>query len=110
MLRVLDFKLPEENKSAMELVELLKKLNVKIKCFKHNFNEIENILKEFIKNYGKQSERTLENLVIKNYSETDLRFLLNNLEDAFRSLGIDIVDTSEYVEQKNKYVIDEKKA
>lgn len=109
MLRVLDFKLPEENKSAMELVELLKKLNVKIKCFKHNFNEIENILEEFIKNYGKQSERTLENLVIKNYSETDLRFLLNNLEDAFRSLGIDIVDTPEYDEQKNKYVIDEKK-
>ena len=110
MLRVLDFKLPEENKSAMELVELLKKLNVKIKCFKHNFNEIENILEEFIKNYGKHSERTLENLVIKNYSETDLRFLLNNLEDAFSSLGIDIVDTPEYDEQKNKYVIDEKKA
>lgn len=109
MLRVLDFKLPEENKSAMELVELLKKLNVKIKCFKHNFNEIENILEEFIKNYGKQSEKTLENLVIKNYTETDLRSLLNNLEDVFKSLDIDIVDTPEFDKKKYKYVIDEKK-
>lgn len=109
MLRVLDFKLPEENKSAMELVELLKKLNVKIKCFKHNFNEIENILEEFIRNYGKQSEKTLENLVIKNYSETDLRSLLNNLEDAFKGLGIEIVETPEYDKKKYKYVIDEKK-
>lgn len=109
MLRVLDFKLPEENKSAMELVELLKKLNVKIKCFKHNFNEIENILEEFIKNYGKQPEKTLENLVIKNYTETDLRSLLNNLEDVFKSLDIDIVDTPEFDKKKYKYVIDEKK-
>jgi len=109
MLRVLDFKLPEENKSAMELVKMLKKLNVKIKCFKHNFNEIENILEEFIKNYGNKPEKTLENLVIKNYSETDLRSLLNNLDEVFKNLEIDIVETPEYDKKKYKYVIDEKK-
>lgn len=69
---------------------------------------LKNILEEFIKNYGKQSEKTLENLVIKNYSETELRSLLNNLEDVFKSLSIEIVETPEYDNKKYKYVIDEK--
>lgn len=108
MLRVLELKLPDENKSALELVDLLKELNVKIKCFKHNYNEIENILEEYLKNYGKPQEKTLENLILKNYSESDVRHLLNSLDTVFANLGIELVDVPEYDEKKYKHIIDEK--
>lgn len=108
MLRVLDYKDPKDNESALELVELLKEQKAKIKCFRHNYNEIENILEEFIKNYGKVQEKTLENLVIKNYSKTELIGLLQTLEEQFNSLNIDIVDTPEYKKDEYKHVIDEK--
>ncbi len=109
MLRVLDYKDPKDNESALELVELLKEQKAKIKCFKHNYNEIENILEEFIKNYGKAQEKTLENLVIKNYSKTELMGLLQTLEEQFKSLDIEIVDIPEYKKEEYKNVIDEKK-
>ena len=109
MLRVLELKLPDENKAALELVNLLKGLNVKIKCFRHNYDEIENILEEYIRNYGKPQEKTLENLTLKNYSETDVRNLLLNLETLFLNLEIEIVDIPLYDQNKYKYVIDENK-
>ena len=109
MLRVLELKLPDENKSALELVNLLKNLKVRIKCFRHNYDEIENILEEYLKNYGKPQEKTLENLILKNYSETDVRHLLNSLDTLFVNLGIEVVDIPEYDEKKYKNVIDEKK-
>ena len=109
MLRVLEFKDPKDNKSALELVELLKEQKVKIKCFKHNYDEIENILEEFIRNYGKPQEKTLENLVIKNYSETELRGILTSLEELFKELNIEITDIPDYKKEEYKHVIDEKK-
>lgn len=109
MLRVLEFKDPKDNKSALELVELLKEQKVKIKCFKHNYDEIENILEEFIRNYGKLQEKTLENLVIKNYSETELRGILTSLEELFKELNIEITDIPDYKKEEYKHVIDEKK-
>lgn len=108
MLRVLELKLPDENKSALELVDLLKELNVKIKCFRHNYNEIEYILEDYLKNYGKPQEKTLENLILKNYSESDVRHLLNSLDTVFANLGIEIVDIPDYDEKKYKHIIDEK--
>lgn len=108
MLRVLELKLPDENKSALELVDLLKELNVKIKCFRHNYNEIEYILEDYLKNYGKPQEKTLENLILKNYSESDVRHLLNSLDTVFANLGIEIVDVPDYDEKKYKHIIDEK--
>lgn len=108
MLRVLELKLPDENKSALELVDLLKELNVKIKCFRHNYNEIEYILEDYLKNYGKPQEKTLENLILKNYSESDVRHLLNSLDTVFANLGIEIVEVPDYDEKKYKHIIDEK--
>lgn len=108
MLRVLELKLPNENKSALELVDLLKELNVKIKCFRHNYNEIEYILEDYLKNYGKPQEKTLENLILKNYSESDVRHLLNSLDTVFANLGIEIVEVPDYDEKKYKHIIDEK--
>ena len=108
MLRVLEFKDPEYNKTALELVKLLKEQHVKIKCFRHNFEEIENIVEEFIRNYGKTQEKTLENFIIKNLSLTEVREILNNLDTLFKNLDIEIVDTPEYKKEKYKFVIDEK--
>ncbi len=109
MLRVLEFKEPEVNISALELFKLLKEQNVKIKCFKHNYNEIENSIEEFIRNYGKPQDKTLENFIIKNYSITEVREILNNLESLFKNLEIEIIDTPEYKKEQYKNVIDEKK-
>lgn len=109
MLRILEFKLPEENKTALELFNILKKLNVKIKCFKHNYEEIEYILEEFIRNYGKITEKTLENLIIKKYSKTSVQNVLNSLDTLFSNLGIEVVDVPEYNKSQYAYIIDEQK-
>lgn len=109
MLRVLEFKEPEVNTSALELFKLLKEQNVKIKCFKHNYNEIENSIEDFIRNYGKPQDKTLENFIINNYSITEVREILNNLESLFKNLEIEIIDTPEYKKDQYKNVIDEKK-
>ena len=65
--------------------------------------------KEFIRNYGKLQEKTLENLVIKNYSETELRGILTSLEELFKELNIEITDIPDYKKEEYKHVIDEKK-
>lgn len=96
MLRVLEFKDPIDNLSALELTNLLKEQGVKIKCFKHCYSEIENIIEDFIRNYGKVQEKTLENFIIKGLTVSEVRDILVNLDKLFEKLNIEIVDTPSY--------------
>ena len=77
--------------------------------YKSNYEEIENILEEFIRNYGKISEKTLENLILKNYSKTSVQNLLNSLDTLFSNLGIEVVDVPEYNKSIYAHIIDEQK-
>lgn len=101
ILNVLGYKTNEQNKSAKRLIELLQEKNASIKCFKHNFEEVSNIIKNYKDNLNNRfKEKTLESLDIQKYKEKDVDIILKNLENIFRSNHIQIVDTPDYNEYK----------
>lgn len=106
ILKVLGYKTNEENVSAQELFNLLKKYKANICCFEHNYQEIINIMTFYKKHIGTFQESTLEYFDLKGYSETQVEMAISNLENRFKELGIKIVDTPEYTEDKYKDVID----
>lgn len=106
ILKVLGYKTNEENVSAQELFNLLKKYKANICCFEHNYQEIINIMTFYKKHIGTFQESTLEYFDLKGYSETQVEMAISNLENRFKELGIKIVNTPEYTEDKYKDVID----
>ena len=115
LLRLIEFKTNEDNVSANELVELLKKQGAKIKCFRHSFDEVQAILRNYIDNRNSRSNgKTLEALDFEDYNDVELNEIYLNLENIFEQYGIVIEDKPDYEKEKyknNKYedVIDEKK-
>lgn len=117
LLRILGFKEKEDNESAVELIDLLKKQGAIIKCFTHSFNEVQSILRNYIDNREIgiiNPTKTLESLDIEEYNITELNELYMNLEDIFKEKGILIEDKPKYEKikyNKSKYEdqIDEKK-
>lgn len=117
LLRILGFKEKEDNESAVELIDLLKKQGATIKCFTHSFNEVQSILRNYIDNREIgiiNPTKTLESLDIEEYNITELNELYMNLEDIFKEKGILIEDKPKYEKIKynrSKYEdqIDEKK-
>lgn len=107
LLRVIEFKEKEDNISAIELVKLLKEQGATIKCFRHSFNEVQSILRNYIDNKDALSTtKTLEGLDIEDYNDTELNELYMNLEDIFREKNIIIEDKPSYEKEKynnNKY-------
>lgn len=103
LLRLLGFKEKEDNISAVELINLLKEQHAKIKCFRHSFNEVQAILRNYIDNKDMIFEnKTLEGLDVVDLSETELNELYLNLEELFKDKGIIIEDKPKY--EKDKYV------
>ena len=73
LLRILGFKEKEDNESAVELIDLLKKQGATIKCFTHSFNEVQSILRNYIDNREIgiiNPTKTLESLDIEEYNIT----------------------------------------
>jgi hypothetical protein len=106
ILKVLGYKTNEENVSAQELFNLLKKYKANICCFEHNYQEVINIMTFYKKHIGTFQESTLEYFDLKGYSETQVEMAISNLENRFNELGIKVIDTPEYTEDKYKDVID----
>mgnify|MGYP004531115197 CR=1 FL=1 len=106
ILRVLGYKTKEENVSAQELFNLLKKYRANICCFEHNYLEVINIMTFYKKHIGTFQESTLEYFDLKEYTETQVDMAISNLENRFKELGIKIVSTPDYTEDKYKDVID----
>lgn len=106
ILRVLGYKTNEENVSAKELFNLLKKYKANICCFQHNFQEVINIMTYYKNHIGTFQESTLEHFDLKGYTESQVDMAISNLENRFKELGIKIVDTPEYTEDKYSDVID----
>lgn len=109
ILRILGYKTKYMNDSSLELKKLLENLGAKIKCFEHNYSEVEGILENYIRNHGKRLEKTLEGLDVSQYSTTELQIMLDNLGERFKELNIEIVSTPEYKQDEYCNVIDEKK-
>lgn len=108
ILRVFGYKTDEENKSAKELYDLLIKYGATIKCFKHTYNEVYNILNFYKNHIGKSKEITLEYFDDKNYTEGQIDLLLSSLESKFQEFKIIIEEKPEFVKLNEKYVIDYK--
>ena len=106
ILNVLGYKTEEQNNVAKKLIELLKEKKANIKCFRHNFEEVETIISSYKENLGKLRVKTLEGLDALKYTKKDVEtIILSNLEVIFRRKGIDIVDTPDF--SNHSYVIGE---
>jgi len=108
LLRVIGAKLPDDNSSASELMDLLVQQKANIKCYRHTYDEVRNIIEEYGKNIGKLRERTLEGYEIKCYDLDNITIILQELENMFNKRGIKIVDTPIITEKKYKSMISEK--
>lgn len=101
ILRILGFKKSADNRMGIELLDLLKKQNAIIRCFKHNYSEVESIIENYKnkkfhhiqKQNNEINEQTLEFFDEENYSESEIDLILLDLEKKIISLGIQIVDT-----------------
>lgn len=109
LLRILGYKTQYMNDNAIELKKLLEDSGANIKCFKHNYEEVEGILENYIRNYGKNLEKTLEGLDVENYTVSELQIMLDTLMDRFIELNINVVETPKYNEDEYDSVIDETK-
>lgn len=97
ILNVLGYKTEEQNNSANTLMKLLQEKKANIKCFRHNFQEVESIITSYKENLGKLRCKTLEGLDTKKYSREDIdNIILANLEIIFRKKGIEIVDIPDF--------------
>lgn len=72
ILRVLGYKTKEENISAQELFNLLKKYKANICCFQHNYQEVINIMTYYKNHIGTYQESTLEYFDLKEYTESQV--------------------------------------
>lgn len=91
-----------------ELLQLLYETGAELCCFRHTANEVVGILQSCsirIRN-GEQTDAfgTLEYFIEKNFSETDIYVLINNIENNLASIRVNIKDKPPY---EPKYVIDE---
>lgn len=111
LLGVLGYKSEFENKEANELINILKSKQAKLKCFRNNFKELENILQNYIEKYMENSnpyiEKTLEGLNSNFYTVDDVKLLIYNLEENLLLKGIELVETPEYIKERHKFVIKE---
>ena len=71
LLRIIEFKEKEDNISAVELVKLLREQGATIKCFRHSFNEVQSILRNYIDNKDVSTTKTLEGLDTEDYNDIE---------------------------------------
>lgn len=108
IVRVFGYKTKEENDSAKELYDLLKKYDAKLYCFEHTYREVKGILEYYQKNINNvNKESTLEYFDEQKYTEGQVDNILTSLEDTFKEYQIHRVETPEYNDESlHKYVID----
>ena len=95
-----------------ELLSALKSTGAKMRCFTHNVEEVENILFVCLKiiesgninqAYGRLAF-SVEFMMEKGYTPSDILLELQNIEKNLNTLGVEIRNKPEYVRE---YVIDE---
>ena len=102
ILNILELKTDEENALASPIVNLLKDNGIKIKCFQHNVEEVENIIIKYRDKKSKQG-LTIEKFDNANYSVEQINYYLNILEDEIVKKGILIDKTSSYESLSAKF-------
>lgn len=102
ILNILELKTDEENALASPIVNLLKDNGIKIKCFQHNVEEVENIIIKYRDKKAKQG-LTIEKFDNANYSVEQINYYLNILEDEIVKKGILIDKTSSYESLSAKF-------
>lgn len=92
ILGILGIKIGEISINATNIKELLPK-NVTLKCFKHNYDEVYNIIEKY--KIGTIEEyRKLDMFEIDGYTEYDKNLYLNKLDEKFKEADIIIDDRS----------------
>lgn len=100
IINALGMHLPAQvQKSATEFLQMLKDGGAKLFCFRHNYDEIESVLKAYrwsLLHANHPSANTLEAFDAQGYSAKNVDEYLLRLTKRIEALGITIVDTPEY--------------
>jgi len=93
---------------CVELIELLRGLGAKLKCFHHTEEEVAGVLEaEAAKMRGSIVEPTTEYHTSRTFRLNEIEELIIKLPKAIRDLGIDIVDTPTWTEEPDEAALDE---
>jgi len=97
---------------CIELLEMLRGMSVKLKCFRQTYNEIHKILfaaASILRLYGRLQPNkpgdVFDYFMTKNYSASDVELEISKLEENLNALGITVDETPRHTEA---YEIDEK--
>ncbi|WP_413853483.1 hypothetical protein [Candidatus Ruminimicrobium bovinum] len=101
----------EEKEAILELITILKNNGAKICCFEHNIKEAKAVLSQYKNSIstGNISETTLDGLDEQKYSPDDVDRIFLNIAEKIKNLDIDIVESPNYDNIKQEYLIDETK-
>lgn len=110
LLGMLQFKTETYNVNCDMLRKMILKKGGNLKCFSHNFREVESILegyKHSISSLNNDRIYTLEYFDDNNYSAMDVDTIISLLESKLNSINISVVDTPLYLKDEYEHVIDE---
>lgn len=114
ILEALGFKSEQSNKMTEEMMELLKKQRATIKCFTHNYKEVDGFLENYKTNRKNKNykTKTIELFDENNFSEEQVDNVIIHLENLIKDKGIIIeespgLDSLKHKENHN-YVINYK--
>ena len=100
----------------VDLIESLLSLGVKLKMFRHTFNEINTLLEGSLYwvKYNFNYDETKASITTKffkesSYKQSDVEVIISSLESKIAKFKIDIVDLPNYNNISKKYLIDEDK-
>lgn len=111
LLRVLGYADKAFSTPCNELIDMLRGMSVKLKCFRQTYNEIHNILyaaaanlRRFGRLNGNRPGDVFDYFSETGCSVSDIELEIAKLEENLKKIGISVVDTPEYIDD---YSIDE---
>ena len=113
IINALGLHLPEAKHSALEFLTMLKENGADLYCFKHNYEEISDVIKAYrhgLENpYDSKPFNTLEGFDEQAYSISDVSRFLSLLRQKNESIGIIVLDELEPIDTSDASLfIDEK--
>ena len=93
LLYIFGLKSDEKNKGATQLLDLIRKSNIRARCFEHTYAEIISIIEAYKHNIPRgasKSIHTIEFFDNLQYSRSDVERYLLKLEDIFKENNIEI--------------------
>ncbi len=99
LIYALGYAVKEQAIPCREMIDIAKNLGIKLKCFRHNIDEVDGILEGCLRKIRTKDfivTRKMEYFIKNNKTESDILLYKSNLEKNIESLGISIENVPDY--------------